>query len=83
MSRYFNDALAPVYDDIESHLGIRINRLLLSEVLVRAEQSTVVVPAGRSWDALPDALSRMLGQLYEGGPATARRRPPAGGKKAK
>ena len=60
----FNEALAPVYDDIESHLGIRVNRLLVSEVLLRAEQSTVVVPAGRAWDALPEALSRMLEQLY-------------------
>jgi AcrR family transcriptional regulator len=60
----FNDALAPVYDDIEAHLGIRINRLLISEVLLRAEQSTVVVPAGRSWSTLPDALTRMLEQLY-------------------
>jgi AcrR family transcriptional regulator len=60
----FNEALSPVYDDVESHLGIRINRLLVSEVLLRAEQSTVVVPAGRSWSALPEALSRMLEQLY-------------------
>jgi AcrR family transcriptional regulator len=61
----FNDALAPVYDDLEAHLGIRINRALVSEVLLRAEQSTVVVPAGRSWSALPEVLSRMLEQLYE------------------
>jgi len=61
----FNEALSPVYDDIEAHLGIRINRVLVSEVLLRAEQSTVVVPAGRSWGALPDALSRMLEQLYQ------------------
>jgi AcrR family transcriptional regulator len=59
-----NQALAPVYDDIEAHLGIRVNRMLLSEVLVRAEQSTVVVPSGRSWETLPEALSRMLEQLY-------------------
>ena len=63
-----NDALEPVYEDIEAHLGIRVNRLLLSEVLVRAEQSTVVVPPGRSWETLPDALSRMLGQLYRARP---------------
>jgi AcrR family transcriptional regulator len=61
----FNEALSPVYDDIEAHLGIRINRVLVSEVLLRAEQSTVVVPAGRSWSALPEALSRMLEQLYQ------------------
>jgi AcrR family transcriptional regulator len=61
----FNEALTPVYDDIETHLGIRINRVLVSEVLLRAEQSTVVVPAGRSWSALPEALSRMLEQLYK------------------
>jgi AcrR family transcriptional regulator len=61
----FNEALSPVYDDIEAHLGIPINRLLVSEVLLRAEQSTVVVPAGRSWSALPEVLSRMLEQLYE------------------
>jgi AcrR family transcriptional regulator len=60
----FNEALAPVYDDIEAHLGIRINRLLVSEVLLRAEQSTVVVPAGRAWSALPETLSRMLEQLH-------------------
>jgi AcrR family transcriptional regulator len=61
----FNEALSPVYDDIETHLGIRINRVLVSEVLLRAEQSTVVVPAGRSWSGLPEALSRMLEQLYQ------------------
>ena len=61
----FNDALSPVYDDVEYHLGIRINRALVSEVLLRAEQSTVVVPAGRSWSALPEVLSRMLEQLYQ------------------
>jgi AcrR family transcriptional regulator len=60
----FNEALSPVYDDIETHLGIRINRLLVSEVLLRAEQSTVVVPAGRSWNGLGDTLSRMLEQLH-------------------
>lgn len=61
----FNEALSPVYADIETHLGIRINRVLVSEVLLRAEQSTVVVPAGRSWSSLPEALSRMLEQLYQ------------------
>jgi AcrR family transcriptional regulator len=61
----FNEALSPLYDDIDTHLGIRINRVLVSEVLLRAEQSTVVVPAGRSWSALPEALSRMLEQLYQ------------------
>ena len=60
----FNDALSPVYDDVEAHLGIRLNRALVSEVLLRAEQSTVVVPAGRSWSALPEVLSRMLEELY-------------------
>jgi AcrR family transcriptional regulator len=67
----FNEALSPVYDDIEAHLGIRINRALVSEVLLRAEQSTVVVPAGRSWSTLPEVLSRMLEQLYaaKGDPA--------------
>jgi AcrR family transcriptional regulator len=60
----FNEALSPVYDDIEAHLGIRINRALVSEVLLRAEQSMVVVPAGRIWNTLPEALSRMLEQLY-------------------
>src|SRR5271156_6162445 len=70
----FNEALTPVYDDIESHLGIRINRLLVSEVLVRAEQSTVVVPAGRSWEALPEALARMLEQLYRAKPRNVKPR---------
>jgi len=78
-----NDALAPVYDDIEAHLGIRVNRLLLSEVLVRAEQSTVVVPAGRSWETLPDALSRMLGQLYQARSGNVKKGPRAGGGKTK
>jgi AcrR family transcriptional regulator len=68
----FNEALSPVYDDVESHLGIRINRLLVSEVLVRAEQSTIVVPAGRSWDALPDDLPRMLKQLYRANPRSGK-----------
>jgi AcrR family transcriptional regulator len=69
----FNEALAPVYDDIEAHLGIRINRLLVSEVLLRAEQSTVVVPASRSWEALPAALSRMLKQLYRANPHSGKK----------
>ncbi len=68
----FNEALAPVYDDIESHLGIRMNRLLVSEVLLRAEQSTIAVPAGRSWEGLPEALSRMLEQLYRANPRKGR-----------
>jgi AcrR family transcriptional regulator len=70
----FNDALSPVYDDIEAHLGIRINRALVSEVLLRAEQSTVVVPAGRSWSTLPEVLSRMLEQLYQVRPRGAKPR---------
>lgn len=78
----FNDALAPVYDDIEAHLGIRINRALVSEVLLRAEQSTVVVPAGRSWSALPEVLSRMLEQLYQVKRGGARRPRLAGRAKA-
>ena len=60
----FNQALAPVYDDIEAHLGIQVNRLLVSEMLLRAEQSTIIVPAARAWSGLPEALSRMLEQLY-------------------
>ena len=78
-----NDALAPVYDDIEAHLGIRVNRLLLSEVLVRAEQSTVVVPSGRSWETLPDALSRMVGQLYQARPGNGTKGPRGSGGKTK
>jgi AcrR family transcriptional regulator len=69
----FNEALAPVYDDIEAHLGIGINRLLVSEVLLRAEQSTVLVPAGRAWSVLPEALLRMLEQLYRINPDIASR----------
>src|SRR5258708_31546319 len=40
----FNQALSPVYDYIETHLGIRVNRLSVSEMLLRAEQSTIIVP---------------------------------------
>jgi AcrR family transcriptional regulator len=60
----FNEALSPVYDDFETHLGIPMNRLLVSELLLRAEQSTSVIPAGRSWGALPEALAQMLEDLY-------------------
>jgi AcrR family transcriptional regulator len=70
----FNQALSPVYDDIETHLGIRVNRLLVSEMLLRAEQSTIIVPAGRSWSMLPEALSRMLEQLYRVKPSGRRSR---------
>jgi hypothetical protein len=42
-------------------------------VLLRAEQSMVVVPAGRSWEALPTALSRMLAQLYRASPRSGKK----------
>jgi hypothetical protein len=71
----FNQALSPVYDDVEAHLGIRVNRLLLSEVLLRAEQSTIIVPADRSWSTLPEALSRMLEQLYAAKPGGKNKSP--------
>ena len=78
-----NDALAPVYDDIEAHLGVRVNRPLLSEILVRAQQSTVVVPSGPSWEILPDALSRMLGQLYQSRSGNSKKGRRGGAGKAK
>jgi AcrR family transcriptional regulator len=70
----FNAALAPVYDDIELNLGIRINRLMISEVLLRAQESTAVLPAGRSWENLPEALVLMLEWFRLPRPAAVKRR---------
>lgn len=56
----FNDALAPVYDDLERRLGMRLNRLLVSEVLLRGQESTNLIPAGATWNSLPEALPALM-----------------------
>ena len=59
-----NEVLAPVYDDIETHTGLKINRPFVSELLLRGQESTSLIPGGASWVTLPDALGDMLKQLY-------------------
>jgi hypothetical protein len=53
-----------VYDDLESRLGIRIQRMLASELLLRAQASTTLLPGG-NWEAMPEALARLLDQLQK------------------
>jgi AcrR family transcriptional regulator len=53
-------ALEPTFAYLEEALGVVIDRDLAAEVLIRMEISTVLVPAGQSWNRLPDLAPKLV-----------------------
>jgi len=51
------EALEPVFGAFEARLGTPLNRLLISELLLRAQESTSLIPAGPTWNSFPDLLA--------------------------
>ncbi|AKU12442.1 MULTISPECIES: TetR/AcrR family transcriptional regulator [Rhodocyclales] len=62
----FQDVLGPVFDAWESRAGIKIDRELTCELLVRYILSEILVPAGPERRSLPRRLERMFAMLMQG-----------------
>jgi AcrR family transcriptional regulator len=65
-----SEALDPVFDAFEKRLGRTLDRNLISELLLRSQESTSLIPAGARWNQLPDAMADfatlLLGGLASG-----------------
>jgi hypothetical protein len=72
-----SEALDPVFDAFERRLGRRLDRNLLSELLLRAQESTSLIPAGDRWNQLPDTMADfamlLLGEFASGKPRAKQR----------
>jgi AcrR family transcriptional regulator len=51
-------ALDPVFDAIDERIGRALDRGFVCELLLRAQESTSLIPAGARWDSLPDLLAQ-------------------------
>lgn len=71
-----SEALDPVFDAFEKRLGRPLDRSLISELLLRAQESTSLIPAGIRWNQLPDTMADfamlLLGE-FASGPARSKR----------
>jgi hypothetical protein len=71
-----SEALDPVFDAFEKRLGRPLDRNLISELLLRAQESTSLIPAGTRWNQLPDTMADfamlLLGK-FASGPARSKR----------
>jgi len=62
----FQDVLGPVFDAWEQNAGIKIDRELACELLVRYILSEILVPAGPERRSLPRRIERMVMMLMQG-----------------
>jgi AcrR family transcriptional regulator len=69
------DALEPVFAAFEARLGTRLNRALFSELLLRAQESTSLIPATPTWNSLPDVLANAATAFLHASASTPRKRP--------
>lgn len=58
-----SSALDPYYDQVEQENGITLDRDLCSEVLIRLQLSTVLVPGSENWNRVPSLVLGMLSAL--------------------
>jgi AcrR family transcriptional regulator len=56
----FREVVEPAFDDFEEKLGIKLDRMLISELLMRAQGSVSLIPGGAVWATLPDVLPKSL-----------------------
>jgi hypothetical protein len=76
------EALDPVFDAFEKRLGRTLDRNLISELLLRSQQSTSLIPAGARWPQLPDAMADFA-TLLLGGLASGKSRSKHNGRAAR
>jgi AcrR family transcriptional regulator len=58
-----NEALAPVYDDLDKRLGVRVDRAIAGEIIFRFLESTTLIPSNQLTRAAPKLLPDMLEYL--------------------
>lgn len=71
------EALDPVFGALEKRLGRKLDRALITELLLRSQESTSLIPADPAWSAMPGKLAE-LAILLLGGAGPRR---PASGRK--
>lgn len=69
----FQDVLGIVFDTWEARLGVKLDRELVSELLIRYVLSEQLVPGDSGRKALPRRIGRMVETLMTGAPSRARR----------
>lgn len=69
----FQDVLASVFDAWDERLGVKLDRELVCELLIRYVLSEQLVPAGSDRRGLPRRIGRMVEALTNGAPTRARR----------
>jgi AcrR family transcriptional regulator len=60
------EALDPVFGALEKRLGCKLDRALITELLLRSQESTSLIPSGPSWSALPGKLAELAVLLLGG-----------------
>jgi AcrR family transcriptional regulator len=61
------EALEPVFRAFEKRLGYPLSRTFISELLLRAQESTTLIPAGARWNTLPETLADFARDFLEEG----------------
>lgn len=69
----FQDALGIVFESWERQLGVRLDRELVAEMLIRYVLSELLVPSDGDRKAIPRRIGRMVDALLTGAPARTRR----------
>lgn len=69
----FQDVLAVVFDAWEARLGVKLDRELVCELLIRYVLSEQLVPGDTDRKALPRRIARMVESLLVGSSSRARR----------
>lgn len=70
----FQDVLAVVFDAWEARMGIKLDRELVCELLIRYVLSEQLVPGDTDRKALPRRIGRMVESLMAGGASSRARR---------
>ena len=70
----FQDVLAVVFDAWEARMGIKLDRELVCELLIRYVLSEQLVPGDTDRKALPRRIGRMVESLMAGGTSSRARR---------
>lgn len=70
----FQDVLAVVFDAWEARMGVKLDRELVCELLIRYVLSEQLVPGNTDRKALPRRIGRMVESLMAGGTSSRARR---------
>ncbi|RQH04950.1 TetR/AcrR family transcriptional regulator [Paraburkholderia dinghuensis] len=69
----FQDLLAPVFDAWDEELGVKLDRELICDLLIRLVMSELLVSGGSEGSAMPRRIGRLVDALRFGGVTRARR----------